>query len=292
MKIELGKDGARAVIDTIGACVDSLTIGGEQCVIDKRGTGGGIDAVLFPIVGRQNGGDYTVDGKVFKLPIHGLLKGVEMSVKDRGDDFVILTYRATETDKQAYPFDFEYAVKYALRERKLYQHHIVFNVGDKPLRYSFGLHPSFLLDGAKTGKTNTGTDILRFRKHISPNVWMLDDNGHFVVGKKPLGEVKQIEASAGTIAKYGTLMLCDAAFRDIRLYTRGGSMWEIGILPSPPVLALWGEPDGEDGYVCVEPWWGLNDFADRERELSRKAGFNTLMPGQSAHYHVVLKKVR
>ena len=79
MKIELGKDGARAVIDTIGACVDSLTIGGEQCVIDKRGTGGGIDAVLFPIVGRQNGGDYTVDGKVFKLPIHGLLKGVEMT---------------------------------------------------------------------------------------------------------------------------------------------------------------------------------------------------------------------
>ena len=72
MKIELTKDGSHAVIETIGACVEALTIGGEECVIDKRGnTGGGIDAVLFPIVGRQNGGDYTVNGEVYELPIHG-----------------------------------------------------------------------------------------------------------------------------------------------------------------------------------------------------------------------------
>ena len=64
MKIELTKDGSHAVIETIGACVEALTIGGEECVIDKRGgIGGGIDAVLFPIVGRQNGGDYTVNGE-------------------------------------------------------------------------------------------------------------------------------------------------------------------------------------------------------------------------------------
>lgn len=292
MKIELTKDGSHAVIETIGACVVSLTIGGEECVVDKKGQSGGIDAVLFPIVGRQNGGDYTVNGEEYKLPIHGFLKQRDMAVRERGDDFVILTYRATDEDKKAYPFDFEYTVKYALRRRKLYQHHVVVNRGDEPMYYSFGLHPSFMLDGTKYGKTNTGTDILRFRKQIEPHVWRLDQKGHFVVGKEEFAPIKQVETTAETVEKYGTLMLCDAPFRDIKLYTRGGSLWEIGLLPSPPVLALWGEPQGEDGYICVEPWWGLNDFADRERELTKKQGFNMLLPGNSAHYHAMLKKVR
>lgn len=114
MKIELTKDGSHAVIETVGACVEALTIGGEECVIDKRGNiGGGIDAVLFPIVGRQNGGDYTVNGEAYELPIHGFLKQRDMAVRERGDDFVILTYRATDEDKKVYPFDFEYTVKYA-----------------------------------------------------------------------------------------------------------------------------------------------------------------------------------
>lgn len=293
MKIELTKDGSHAVIETIGACVVSLTIGGEECVIDKRGgIGGGIDAVLFPIVGRQNGGDYTVNGEEYKLPIHGFLKQREMKVRESGDDFVILTYRATDEDKKIYPFDFEYTVKYALRRRKLYQHHVIINRGTVPMYYSFGLHPSFMLDGTKYGKTNTGTDILRFRKQIEPHVWRLDQKGHFVVGKEEFAPIKQVETTAETVEKYGTLMLCDAPFRDIKLYTRGGSLWEIGLLPSPPVLALWGEPQGEDGYICVEPWWGLNDFADRERELTKKQGFNMLLPGNSAHYHAMFKKVR
>lgn len=293
MKIELTKDGSHAVIETVGACVEALTIGGEECVIDKRGgIGGGIDAVLFPIVGRQNGGDYTVNGEEYKLPIHGFLKQREMKVRESGGDFVILTYRATDEDKKIYPFDFEYTVKYALRRRKLYQHHVIINRGDEPMYYSFGLHPSFMLDGAKYGKTNTGTDILRFRKQIEPHVWRLDQKGHFVVGKEEFAPIKQVETTAETVEKYGTLMLCDAPFRDIKLYTRGGSLWEIGLLPSPPVLALWGEPQGEDGYICVEPWWGLNDFADRERELTKKQGFNMLLPGNSAHYHAMFKKVR
>ena len=189
MKIELTKDGSHAVIETIGACVESLTIGGEECVIDKRGnTGGGIDAVLFPIVGRQNGGDYTVNGEEYKLPIHGFLKQRDMAVRERGDDFVILTYRATDEDKKVYPFDFEYTVKYALRRRKLYQHHVVVNRGDEPMYYSFGLHPSFMLDGTKYGKTNTGTDILRFRKQIEQDA----DNLHRRL-KKIIGQLQAID---------------------------------------------------------------------------------------------------
>ena len=133
---------------------------------------------------------------------------------------------------------------------------------------------------------------MNFRKQIEPHVWRLDQKGHFVVGKEEFAPVKQVETTAETVEKYGTLMLCDAPFRDIKLYTRGGSLWEIGLLPSPPVLALWGEPQGEDGYICVEPWWGLNDFADRERELTKKQGLNMLLPGNSAHYHAMFKKVR
>ena len=90
--------------------------------------------------------------------------------------------------------------------------------------YSFGLHPSFMLDGVKYGKTNTGTDILRFRKQIEPHVWRLDQKRHFVVGKEEFVPIKQVETTAETVEKYGTLMLCDAPFRDIKLYTRGGSL--------------------------------------------------------------------
>lgn len=292
MKKELRHGSSSAVIDTAGACVVSLVIDGQQCVMTKGENGGGIDSVLFPIVGRLNGGDYTVDGKRYELPIHGFLKDREMSVKAEGEDFVELYYRSTDKDKQVYPFAFEYSVRYALRPKELFEQHSLRNVGTTTMYYSFGLHPSFVLDGEKNGKTNTGTDILRFRKEIEPSLWRLDADGRFVVGKQDFGKVRQVGADSDTVARYGTLMLCDAQFKDVRLYTRGGSMWEIGLLPSPPVLAVWGQPDGADGFVCVEPWWGLNDFVDREPELSRKEGVNSLMPGHSACYRAVFKKVR
>ncbi len=292
MKLKLCNGASTAVIDTVGACVDSCLIGGMECVVSKTDSGGGIDSVLFPIVGRLNGGSYTVGGKEYSLPIHGLLKSADMTVAENDGDRVKLVYRSTDEDKQSYPFDFEYSAEYALRERELYSCHTVRNIGKQPLYYSFGLHPSFLLDGAKSGKTNTGTDILRFRKQIEPHIWRLDDAGHFVVGKEDLRPVKEVHIDDALMREYGTLMLCDAPFRDVRLYTRGQSLWEIGFLPSPPILALWGEPSGEDGFICVEPWWGLNDFADPQPELSLKEGINCLAPGERAHYHAVIKKVR
>ena len=41
-----------------------------------------------------------------------------------------------------------------------------------------------------------------------------------------------------------------------------------------PYLGIWAKPGAP--YVCIEPWYGLNDTPERKADLSLKAGINTL----------------
>lgn len=86
MDIVLKSGSSSAVVSTIGACVRSLVFGGRKTVVDKGcREGGGIDSVLFPIVGRLKDGIYEVGGKTFALPLHGLLKSADMTVSERSE---------------------------------------------------------------------------------------------------------------------------------------------------------------------------------------------------------------
>lgn len=292
MDIVLKSGRSSAVVSTIGACVRSLVFGGRETVVDKGcREGGGIDSVLFPIVGRLKDGIYEVGGKTFALPLHGLLKSADMTVSERSEDSVTLCALSDADTLSQYPYDFGYTVRYELFDNALREKHTIVNTGKETMYYAFGLHPSFLLDGAKHGKTNTGTDILSFGREISPSLWRLNDAGHFVVGKESFPSLCEIAADKRTVSEYGTLMLADEELGSVKLFARSGRVFAVRTSPSPTVLALWGEPEGEEGYICVEPWWGMPDLVEPISELKDKTYINALPAGESAVYELTAEEI-
>ena len=45
-------------------------------------------------------------------------------------------------------------------------------------------------------------------------------------------------------------------------------------LGGAPYLGIWAKPGAP--YVCIEPWYGLNDTPERKADLSLKTGINAL----------------
>ena len=50
-----------------------------------------------------------------------------------------------------------------------------------------------------------------------------------------------------------------------------------------PVLGIWAKPNAP--YVCIEPWWGINDNYDKKDDLSKKRGIMALNSNESASYN-------
>ena len=43
-----------------------------------------------------------------------------------------------------------------------------------------------------------------------------------------------------------------------------------------PFLGIWAKPNAP--YVCLEPWWGVNDNYDKKSDFSQKRGIMSLEP--------------
>ena len=48
-----------------------------------------------------------------------------------------------------------------------------------------------------------------------------------------------------------------------------------------PVWGIWSHPDSGAGYVCLEPWYGICDFAGYEGELAQRPHTQAAAPGET-----------
>ena len=49
-----------------------------------------------------------------------------------------------------------------------------------------------------------------------------------------------------------------------------------------PFLGIWAKPGAP--YVCIEPWWGVNDSYEIKNDVSEKRGIQSLEAGEVFEY--------
>jgi len=49
-----------------------------------------------------------------------------------------------------------------------------------------------------------------------------------------------------------------------------------------PFLGVWAKPGAP--YVCIEPWWGVNDSYEVKNDVSEKRGIQSLDAGEVFEY--------
>lgn len=221
----------------------------------------GRSPILFPVVGRLKDDKYVYENKEYKMPKHGFVRKELFKIKEQKADSLTLTYKDYEKYSENYPFLYEFSVKFEVTEKGVKVTHIVENKGEKDMYFSLGAHPgiecgkgaylefpetenvrAFRFNEDKIIKEETdeflpGTNIFKIYDET------FIDDAYVIEGlKSPYVLVKAPELNRTVKVDFGTA----------------------------PYLGVWAKPQAP--YVCIEPWFGLDDDVFATGKIEEKKG--------------------
>jgi len=143
MEITIKNQNLQVSADTLGAQLMSIRTdncqylwqGDEKYWKDRA-------PLLFPFIARLYGEKYTVDGKQYSLPIHGIASKMEFTPRAT-EHSLTMTLESNEETLKCYPFPFILTETYALEGNTLHVRHCVRNTGEKNMYFGLGGHPGF-----------------------------------------------------------------------------------------------------------------------------------------------------
>jgi len=224
--------------------------------------------VLFPFVGRLKENKFSYEGKEYEVPTqHGFARDNEFELVEKGEDFLKYRFSSNEKTLEMYPFEFDFYITYKLVGKKLTLEYRVVNKKEEEMYFSLGAHPAFATPTNE--EVNLNDYYLEFEEKESASTFGLE--GALIAKEKKayLKETNIIELDRDTFindaimfeglnSKVVTLK-CKKNSRELKFGYEGF-----------PIIAFWNVPGAE--YVCIEPWYGIADFANHNGELKDKSG--------------------
>lgn len=232
--------------------------------------------LLFPIVCGLWKGQYRVDGKTYELPRHGFARDMDFIVVEKSDTYVTYELTSNEETLKVYPYEFGLNVKYILNDDTIDVLWSVSNLGKEEMHFQIGGHPAFNLPGVNEGEKMEGaimfdneqplTRIIgntegcikpeRHEVKTEKHVWLFDE------------ESFADDAVIFDKSQVGLAVLLDSDGRP-----------QIGLSFDAPCVGIW-SPYGKNApFVCIEPWYGVHDWAEYTGEFKDKYLMNHLLPG-------------
>jgi galactose mutarotase-like enzyme len=235
----------------------------------------GIAPNLFPIIGCMKDDSYIYEGKTYHMPKHGFLR--------RSDAIVLvgktensLTYRLTSSPGllKLFPFEFEFYMTYTLNENTLSVDHIIKNVGSKKMYFSLGGHPAFrcvLHDDESYDDYS-----LVFEHNETAETYLLNSQNFLQTSKteKVFDENSNIIKLRYDLFDKDALIFKDLKSRAVTLHSKTKGDILTMRFEDFPYLGIWAKPNAD--YVCIEPWIGIADHEDTDRQLKTKEGIMAL----------------
>lgn len=263
MKEWIIRSGATAavILPEKGATVVSLTHNGQEYLYRDQPN---LDSperprcgipFLFPIFGRLKNNQYQWDGDTYSMEIHGFGHTSVWSVVRQESDALTLALSATAETLAQYPFRFHTELEFRVTDGCLAITQTFENRDEKPMPYSFGFHPYFLVEDLSDAQVETSAGF-----HFDFSVGRPVPFGHGTVGVS-IPEGAPESGSAFMEVSGPTTLRLTGAGRQITM--------EHG--DDYPQIVLWTQAG--KSFLCVEP---INGTAD-----GLNTGiYHTLLPGQ------------
>lgn len=239
---------------------------------------------LFPFIGKLEKEQFTYEGQVYPADKHGFGQRVEYSVVEQQTDSIRFRICDTDVMREKYPFSFVLEIAYVLEADRIQENWYVKNTGDKPMYFSVGGHAAFacppLTEGTKAGRIGQKVKLYGVDPAAELYSLRLNDKGVITEELLPI----RLEDSCFTITQ--ELFAADALIFDQDGITAAGLCDAEGreyvrVECDAPVWGIWSHPDNGAGYVCLEPWYGICDFAGYEGELAERPHTQTAAPGET-----------
>lgn len=228
----------------------------------------GQSPILFPIVGRLIEDKYSYNGTEYTMPKHGFARKTEWSLLNKDADSMAFILSESEETLKIYPFEFDLIVTYTLDNNELKVSHTVVNKNDYTMYFSLGAHPGF--------NCSIG-DVLTFEQNETLQTEKIDlVNSLRLPETYPVLENEKDIIITEDIFKEDALILNSVKSEHIFLNHADKKHTVKFNLGSAPYLGIWAKPGAP--YVCIEPWFGVNDSFEKKNDISEKDAINSLSP--------------
>ncbi len=232
--------------------------------------------LLFPIVGRLVDHEYIYNGKTYSMKQHGFARNYDFEIIAKTENSILFEQIATNKSKEIYPFDFILNVKYTLSGTKLITEYIVKNPSnDKDLYFSIGAHPAFSCPFEK-GQKRSDYQLV-FDKKIAPKAH-INNKGLY-------------EGSTSTVfSENGIINVTDTLFDNDSFTFNPNPFSKVTFVHKPtqkeylsvlfknfPYLGIWSKKNVAP-FVCIEPWHGIADRKNHNKDYTQKEGVEKLTP--------------
>lgn len=261
-----------AEIDSMGAQLHSFAAkdGTEYLWQGNPDIWYGQAPVLFPVIGQMKNDRLQWQGKEYEMPKHGLARKLPFEVKSIEASKAVFSLKSSEDTLKKYPFAFEFLMSYELTDKGIKAEHTVINLNDGEMYFSVGAHPGFnceIGDYIEFEQAESiGTERIDSENLIIPEVYPLLDNDSKIVITEE-------------IFKPDALILSGLKSKKLSLVSPGLGRRLSFTFGDCPFLGIWAKPGAP--YVCLEPWYGVNDGHDDYGEFSNKRGIQHIAKGES-----------
>lgn len=279
-----------AEINELGAELKSLKCGETQYIWQgSEEYWKGSSPIMFPICSGLKDDEYILDGKTYVLGKHGFARFEIFEVEKLSPSCVTFLLRSNEETLKKYPFEFEFRVTFALDEKQLSVKYDIKNLSGKEMYFSVGAHEGYYCpEGIEE------YDIIFPQKETLVST-ILEGN---LLG---YGEKTVLEDSDTFALKYDYLRIDERTndalvFQNVKsksviLKNRNSGKAVRVSFEGFPYLLLWTIRPGAP-YICIEPWCGISDRTDTNKDIKTKQGINKLAKDESfvrTHYIEILK---
>ncbi|MBO5230741.1 MAG: aldose 1-epimerase family protein [Clostridia bacterium] len=257
-------------IDDMGAQLHSLKLkenGKEYIWQGNPDIWYGQAPVLFPIIGQVIDDKFRYNGVEYTMPKHGLARKLLFSVKECAGAKAVFSLESDENTLKSYPFEFELLVAFELCGKSLVNTMTVINKTKGGMYFSIGAHPGF--------NCNIG-DVIEFELPETLETERIDSDNLIIPEKFPVIEnSREIQITKDIFSK-DALILSGIKSKKLRIKGENEIEFTFG---DCPFLGIWAKPGAP--YVCLEPWYGVNDGREVKNDISEKRGIQHLNDGES-----------
>lgn len=240
----------------------------------------GHNPILFPVIGFLKDGKTCFDGEEYKIPKHGYARRSLFSLVSKSDDSITLAMTDNDTTHEGFPFAFRFEVTHSLTDDGFTTSFAVKNLSDRVMPFMIGGHTGFCLPFTEGTKFSDHTLIF---EQAENDVTLLEAvNGQLI--EDPIGTPNYMGGSDSISLSYplfdkDALILKGLRSRKVVLsdcFGKGVEMDFTGF----DLLGIWTPPGKEAPFLCIEPWNGVNAFADEAPEFSEKPSIRSVEPDE------------
>ena len=231
---------------------------------------------IFPYVARLTNGSYYLDGKPYRMNIHGIAMYRRFELESCTDTAMTFLLESDAETLEQYPRKFVFRIRYALEGNRLDVTFRVDNRDQRTMYFGLGGHPGFMVP-LEAGKRFEDYR-LRFGEACSPRrVGFTADC--FLDGTDtafPLENGTDLPLRHDLFHD-DAIVLKDMA-KSVTLESDCGRSISVSY-PGMDYLGIWHWPKTDAPYVCIEPWCSLPSTQDKIAVLEEQKDLLSLQPG-------------